>query len=319
MTANARPVLPDRSIALKLLLALIVSAAIIALAYPLSQTDFSSEDTLRRWLCVLIGSVAVYAVYLATARNPAWQFGPRHVIFAVVGAAIYALLLYIGNTASIFSIPAASQVSLRPGIAVPIFFGYIFGPIPGFLTGLIGNVAGDLLSGFGVSAQWDVGNGLIGFVAGLVLLLPAGQKRQRGTWYVLGISAAMSIVVFILFMFNQTTPNQFIFSDTPIAVSTLLGLTPIIGIGLAIGIYFVLAFVNSEAATAVAWGALANLVGIGFAALADIYVNVYPPNVAIVGEFIPAAGPNMIVLAVLVPVAIVIYQGILAQQNRQVR
>jgi hypothetical protein len=310
MATRVQTALPDRSVAIKLLGGLVVAVAVILIAYRQSDTPVDTEDVPRRWITFIIGAAAICTIYWATHANPAWQFKLRHIGYVVVGALIYALLLYIGNTSEIFSIPSASQIAFRPAIVVPIVFGYLFGPITGLLTGLIGNVLGDLGSNFGVSPQWDLANGLVGFVAGLIVLIPAGQRRQQATWWVLGIASALSVLTFILFMFNQTTPNQFIFSDTPIAVSTLLGLTPIIGIGLVIGAYFVLAFVSLEAATAVAWGGLANLVGIGFAALADIYVNGFAPNAAIVGEFIPAAGPNMMVLAVLVPIVIVGYQTI---------
>ena len=43
------------------------------------------------------------------------------------------------------------------------------------------------------------------------------------------------------------------------------------------------------------------LLGIGFAALSDIKINGFSPAAAIVGEFLPAAGPNLIFAAILVP------------------
>ena len=49
---------------------------------------------------------------------------------------------------------------------------------------------------------------------------------------------------------------------------------------------------------------LGNLIGIGFAALSDIWINGFTPAVAIVGEFMPAAGPNLIFAAILVPLLV---------------
>ena len=61
---------------------------------------------------------------------------------------------------------------------------------------------------------------------------------------------------------------------------------------------------------------LGNLIGIGFAAISDIWINGYPPVVAIVGEFIPSAGPNLIFAAILVPILVVAYAAVRRQSGR---
>ena len=48
---------------------------------------------------------------------------------------------------------------------------------------------------------------------------------------------------------------------------------------------------------------LGNIVGILFAALSDIFINGFSLAAAVVGEFLPAAGPNLIFAAILGPVA----------------
>jgi hypothetical protein len=301
---------PDRLAALKLLLVLLAGLALVALAHLISHTPFSGDNAKNvpgRWGALIAGMIVVLAVYAATARNPVWRIGLRQIVYGLVGVALYTVLLWVSNNVSIF-VPSSSQVVLRPAIAVPILFGAAGGPVAGLFTGLAGNVLGDLISPFpGVSPQWDMGNGLIGFVSGLALLVPAA-RRQRATWYVLGAAVALTVLVTILFMFNQSTPNQFIFADTPIAVSTLLGFTPIIGVALVIAAYVLTVLFDPDAAVTVAWGGLGNLIGIGFAALADILVDKYTVADALVGEFIPAAGPNMIVLALLVPVVYVLFR-----------
>jgi hypothetical protein len=301
---------PDRLAAVKLLLVLLAGLALVALAYVISNTPFGGDNAVNvpgRWGALIAGMIVVLAVYAVTARNPVWYIGARQVAYGLIGAALYTILLWVSNNASIF-VPSSSQVVLRPAIAVPILFGAAFGPVVGLFTGLAGNVLGDLISPFpGVSPQWDMGNGLIGFVSGLVLLVPVA-RQQRATWYVLGAAAVVTVLVTILFMFNQSTPNQFIFADTPIAVSTLLGFTPIIGVALVIAAYVLTVLFDPNAAVAVAWGGLGNLIGIGFAALADILVDKYTVADAFVGEFIPAAGPNMIVLTVLVPLVYVLFR-----------
>ena len=63
------------------------------------------------------------------------------------------------------------SVSLRPQVAVPITMGLAFGPLPGFITGFVGNVFGDFLSGYGLQYwDWSIGNGLLGAISGFVYL-----------------------------------------------------------------------------------------------------------------------------------------------------
>ena len=45
-----------------------------------------------------------------------------------IGAALYAVFSYLFN-GTVFVVPSVSQVALRPAIAIPMFFGYAFGPV----------------------------------------------------------------------------------------------------------------------------------------------------------------------------------------------
>jgi len=73
---------------------------------------------------------------------------------------------------------------------------------------------------------------------------------------------------------------------------------------------------NIDVAAAVTWSMLGNFLGIGFAAISDIWINGFPPAVAIVGEFLPAAGPNMIFAAILVPILVAAYAAVQRQTGR---
>lgn len=100
-------------------------------------------------------------------KKTLWAFGTREVVFAAIGAALYGVLSYATN---LLQIPGAGNVSLRPAVAIPMFFGVAFGPIVGFLSGAIGNILSDLLSGYGFWPWWDLGNGLMALVPGLIYL-----------------------------------------------------------------------------------------------------------------------------------------------------
>ncbi len=115
--------------------------------------------------------------------------GTREVVYMAIGAALYAIFSYLFN-GTVFVVPSVSQVALRPAIVIPMFFGYTFGPVVGFFTGAVGNMFGDALTGFGLSPQWSIGNGLVGLIAGMVLLFPdkksepehrAGRQRSPGS------------------------------------------------------------------------------------------------------------------------------------------
>ncbi len=58
----------------------------------------------------------------------------------------------------------------------------------------------------------------------------------------------------------------------------------------------------------VIWGTLGIIIGIGFAAFADIFINGYSFATAFVGEFIPAAGPNILFSAILTPLLYAAWQ-----------
>jgi energy-coupling factor transport system substrate-specific component len=100
-------------------------------------------------------------------KKTLWAFGTREVVFAAIGAALYGVLSYVTN---LLQIPGAANVSVRPAVAIPMFFGVAFGPIVGFLAGAIGNILSDLLSGYGFWPWWDLGNGIMAMIPGLIYL-----------------------------------------------------------------------------------------------------------------------------------------------------
>jgi hypothetical protein len=66
----------------------------------------------------------------------------------------------------------------------------------------------------------------------------------------------------------------------------------------------------------VVWGTIGVIVGIGFAATADIWINGYSVFTAYVGEFIPAAGPNILFAVILTPLLYGAWRQAQAQTGR---
>lgn len=299
------------------LLAVLVFFLLIALIGPLINPSLKLDQTaLLRFVFVAIGLVLVFVVYYLTRDNPMWEVGTRQVVYMAIGAALYAIFSYLFN-GTVFVVPSVSQVALRPAIAIPMFFGYTFGPVVGFFTGAVGNMFGDALTGFGLSPQWSVGNGLVGMIAGMVWLF-ADKKKSMNT--VLIIGAALVALTTLLFAINPTTangqyfdPNTNQFGQT--SLSLLAGISVLVGLVIALVVRFIFGK-NIDIAAAVTWAMLGNLIGIGFAAVSDIWINGYSPVAAIVGEFIPAAGPNLIFAAILVPILVVAYAAVQRQSGR---
>lgn len=106
-------------------------------------------------------------------------------------AVLAGILLYGGTSwlANIFPLAASENVEIRLGVAVPIFMGFAYGPFVGFFTGFLGNMVSDALSGWityppdpptgdvwidaarGFLLHWQVGNGIMGLVPGLSMLM----------------------------------------------------------------------------------------------------------------------------------------------------
>lgn len=274
------------------------------------------ETGVLRFAFVGLGLLIVFVVYLLTRQSKIWEVGTREVVYMAIGAALYAVLSFLFN-GTVFAVPSVSQVALRPAVAIPMFFGYAFGPAVGLFTGAMGNMFGDALTGFGLSPQWSVGNGLIGMVAGMAMLF---KDQKKGINTVLWISLVLALIVTAIFFLNRTAPNMMffdpengIFGDATITI--FAGLSIVIGFLLVLLVRFVFGK-NIDVAAAVTWSLLGNFIGIGFAALSDIWINGYPPAVAIVGEFIPAAGPNAIFAAILVPILVAAYASVRRQTGR---
>ncbi|HVM72920.1 MAG TPA: ECF transporter S component [Anaerolineales bacterium] len=302
---------------LNALLTVVVVVAVFALAVFLVgnvmgvkafQTD--QATVLLRFGFVVLGALIAFAIYLVTRENKIWEIGTRQVVWMAIGAALYAVFSWLFN-GTVFVVPSLSQVALRPAIAIPMFFGYAFGPWVGFFSGAVGNIFGDALTGFGLSPQWSIANGLIGFISGLPMLF---SDKKKSLDAVLIISSVLAVLAVVIYLFNRSETNQLFYSDTPQPTSLLAGLSIVIGLVIVLIVRF--AFKNIDLATAVTWAMLGNIIGIGFAAISDIWINGYSPAAAIVGEFLPAAGPNLVFAAILVPLLVVAYAAVQRQSGR---
>jgi energy-coupling factor transport system substrate-specific component len=147
-----------------------------------------------------------------------WQFGTREVVFAAIGAALYGVLAWVTN---ILQIPGAANVSVRPAVAIPMFFGVVFGPIVGFIAGFLGNIIGDLLSGYGFWFYWDLGNGIQAMLPGLIWLTITNYREISGI-----VRAEIMVVVGIVVGMGLASLTEMWVSGTDFPTTIAINFVP---------------------------------------------------------------------------------------------
>lgn len=86
-------------------------------------------------------------------------------------------------------------VDLRPGIAVPIVLGFVYGPVVGFVVGFAGNTLGDLASSPPVWYwNWSLGNGIMGLIPGLFALVWHSYRTLSDHVRAFGVTVAGIVV-----------------------------------------------------------------------------------------------------------------------------
>jgi uncharacterized membrane protein len=137
----------------------------------------------------------------ALTRDNMWEVTSRTIVYAAIGAALYAV-------ASQFSmlLPGPGSVSIRPAFAFVTFFGFAFGPIVGLFVGLVGNMLGDQISGWGLltSWNWSIAVGVVGFLAGLAPMYLGNMMNSRtGMLIAAAVGSVVATVVGLLIVFTD--------------------------------------------------------------------------------------------------------------------
>jgi len=138
-----------------------------------------------------------------------WAVTTRVIVYSAIGAALYAVFNWISFA---IQIPGAENVSVRPHYGLLTFFGFAFGPVVGFLTGFVGNVVGDQLTGWGAftSWPWSLANGVAGLVAGLFPFMLAGRMNSVGRKAAWAAAAGVvaTLVAFLLIFIELVTQPE---------------------------------------------------------------------------------------------------------------
>lgn len=139
----------------------------------------------------------------------AWAITTRVIVYSAIGAALYAVFNVIAFG---FILPGTQEVNIRPHYGLLTFFGFAFGPIVGFLTGFIGNVVGDQLTGWGAftSWHWSLANGVAGLVAGVLGVTFASRAASVGSralWAAIAGVVATVVGFLLVFLGLIVTPE----------------------------------------------------------------------------------------------------------------
>lgn len=158
-------------------------------------------------------------------KKSIWKFGTREVVYAAIGAALYAVLALATN---FLQIPSAGNVSFRPAVAIPMFFGVVFGPLVGFIAGFLGNIISDLAAGYSFWFWWDLGNGLMGLVPGLIATSLVSYKDWKSIlkaelFVILGVVVGMGVASLSEMWVSGADINTVLFGNfIPAAIPNLI-------------------------------------------------------------------------------------------------
>ena len=142
---------------------LVAMALLLRVSPALTQTEPYPE---LDWQFYIACNLLLAAAYYPLAGRSTETLGRKQLWLMVGGLVLYAAVSWFTN---IFRYPNISTITLRLGVVVPILMGLGFGPAVGFVVGAAGNHLGDSFSGWGFFPMWNMGNGLMGFVAGLII------------------------------------------------------------------------------------------------------------------------------------------------------
>lgn len=110
----------------------------------------------------------------------------KFVVLVAIGAALYGL-------GGLLSIPVFANTYLKPAMAVLALWAAIFGPVVGFLVGMIGHFITDMCYG-SVWWTWALGSGLVGIMIGLFPIITKKKVED-------GVFEVKEIVLFIALSF----------------------------------------------------------------------------------------------------------------------
>ena len=172
------------------------------------------------------------------------KWNTKTIVGIAIGAALFGVLMNFG------SIRVTTNTSLTTSYIVLPIVGALFGPLPAFLTGLIGNTIADLIGGWGLWFDWSFGNAVAGFFMGLLPLY--GAKIEDGVFTVKhAIIYAVVTVVGVGIGFGLVTPVlTYLFYSSELTVTWIQAWAAIVSdasVAIIVGVPVLFALAKSNA------------------------------------------------------------------------
>ncbi len=161
-----------------------------------------------------------------------WKIKIKTIVAIGIGAALFFVL---GRFVAIPSPIPNVTISVQYGLLA--FMAALFGPIAGFLIGLIGHFLIDLSWGWGIWWSWVIASALFGFLMGLLgnrTRLAFGQFGWKGALnfniaQVIGHIGAWIVIAPVLDILIYSEPASKVFLQGAVAAASNIVTTAIIG------------------------------------------------------------------------------------------
>ncbi len=135
----------------------------------------------------------------STLKTILGVWNTKTVIAMAIGAALFGVLMNFGG------ITIFTNTKLTTAMIIPVIVGSMFGPVPALVTCTVGNTIADLIGGWGFWFDWSIGNGVLGFIVGLLPLY--GAKINDGIFKLRhAVIYVIACVIGNAFAFGVVTP-----------------------------------------------------------------------------------------------------------------
>jgi len=244
--------------------------------------------------------IFLFGLYLLTSRYEIWRLEPENVLFMGMGTALYMLISYFFTAHLKISF---GRINLHPAVCIPVLFGYAFGPGVGFFTGAVGSLLADFAIGWDVFPIWNIASGVTGMVPGFMSLYKEENIPQRylSTLVVVLIVASAGMV-----FLNPVVPEPW---TGEIKDFTFWAYALLIGGAIMFSNAYLMEQRDLDFVSINLWGALGIILSTFLTSLADIWLNGFSIETALIGEYAPYTAIDLLNVVLFAPLLMAAYHA----------
>ena len=244
--------------------------------------------------------ILLFSLYLLTSRYDLWVVGPKQILFMGLGTALYLGISYLFTAHLRISF---GKIALRPEVCIPVLFGFAFGPGVGFFTGAVGSLLADFAIGWDVFPIWNIASGVTGMVPGFMTLYKEENVPQRYlSILVIVLIVASAGMVFL----NPVVPEPW---TGEVEDFTFWAYALLIGGAIMLSNGYLMEQRDLDFISINLWGALGIILSTFLTALADIWLNGFSAETALIGEYAPYTAIDLLNLVLFAPLLMAAYHA----------